>query len=70
MSTNPTKFTKLKEEVVIDINQNTNNQSDLIDIIFRNPNNEDLKYKLDNSKVISVEDLRHEVSIYIIKLIF
>jgi hypothetical protein len=61
------KFSKLQEEEIkIDI-QDTydeniiDSHNSLINIVLRNPKNEDLKYLMDLKKIFTIKDLKREV---------
>ena len=56
------KFTKLEEEVKIDI------ICDKLNIILRNTLNNDFKYSLDTKKIITVKDMRQDVIIHNFRL--
>jgi hypothetical protein len=53
------------EEIIIDIDSSQSENNDFkINIIFRNPRNEDFKYTLDRKKILLVKDLRRDVINY------
>ncbi len=52
-----------EEEIKIDVVQSEHSP---INIILRNPSNEDIKYKLDLLQIVHGKDLRSEVNLYFI----
>jgi len=54
-----------EEEIKIDVVQGENAP---INIILRNPSNEDIKYKLDLLQTVNGKDLRSEVDVYFLLL--
>ena len=57
------KHVKLEEEVKIDVeNKNSSIQSGIVNIILRNPKNEDIKYNLNTKEILNANDLVKEVT--------
>jgi hypothetical protein len=57
------KFEKLQEEINIDVGLDSPNNlmNNYINIVLRNPKNQDIKYQLDATKIKFVKDLRIDV---------
>lgn len=55
------KYLNLEEEVKIDVDSGERPGQDVVNVILRNPRNEDFKFVLDKTKVKLVKDFKQEV---------